>query len=80
MTRLLLAGILGLAGCSTYEQRVAGHCQRIGEGPGTAYYHECIGRTEALDQRNREMWSGATMAGASLLAPAPQYYILPSRY
>jgi hypothetical protein len=78
---LLIAALsLALAACSTYEERVAGHCARLGEGPGTAYYHACVERTEELQQRNQEMWSGATAAGARLLAPQPTINVYQPRY
>lgn len=77
MRFLLLAGVVALAGCSTYEQRVAGHCARLGAGPGTSQYWPCVERTELLDQRNREMWSTTAVAGAGMLTPAPSYYVVP---
>ena len=70
----IVLALCALASCSTYEQRVAGHCERLGEGPGTSYYHACVERTEALQQRNEEMWSGTTAAGAALMAPQPTIY------
>jgi hypothetical protein len=72
--KMMLVVLCALAGCSTYEQRVALHCDRLGEGPGTAYYHGCVERTEALQQRNEEMWGGAMTAGAAMLTPQPTIY------
>jgi hypothetical protein len=67
MKIIIALTLCALAGCSTYEERVAGHCARLGEGPGTAYYHACVERSEALDQRNREMWGATGAAGAAML-------------
>ena len=61
-----------LAGCTSYEQRVAASCERLGMGPGTNYYPSCVQQRMELDQRDRAMWAGVTAAGVSTFyQPAP---------
>lgn len=70
MRALLLA--LLLAGCSSYADRVAAHCARLGAAPGTSEYWGCVQQTQAIDAQDRAMWGGVAAAGAGMLAqPQP---------
>lgn len=71
-----LISLLALSACGSYADRVAGTCSRLGMGPGTFSYDDCVHQQVEIDQRNREMWSGVTVAGAALMAQ-PSYYRQP---
>lgn len=72
--RMLLALLL-LAGCSSYADRVASTCARLGAPMGTENYWSCVEMQHDIDQRDRAMWGRTTAAGAYMLAPAPTVYV-----
>ena len=67
-----------LAGCSSYADRVAATCTRLGFAPGTGRYWDCVQQQQALDAADRAGWAGVTMAGAGIIAASqPTVVILP---
>lgn len=53
--------LLGLAGCSSYADRVANTCSQFGAPRGSAAYWPCVQQQQYLDQRDRAAW-GALIA------------------
>lgn len=60
--------LLAVSGCSSYADRVAATCGRLGAPRGSAYYWSCVQQQVDVDQRDRAAWGGVTMAGAGLLS------------
>lgn len=75
MWRTVLLLAIGLAGCTSYAERVAGTCQRLGAPRGTPQYWDCVHQQVEIDQRDRAMWSGTTAVGASLIQGPPSVYV-----
>lgn len=67
--------LLAVSACSSYGDRVAATCQRLGAPQGSAYYWSCVQQQVDVDQRDRAMWGGVTAAGLNTLAPAPAVYV-----
>lgn len=65
-----------LASCTSYEQRVANTCARLGMGPGEPEYNQCVLEEMNNDSRERAAWSGVTNTGAYMMHP-PTYVIVP---
>ena len=68
MRTLLILATLAVAGCSTYEERLAGTCQRLGAQQGTPEYWQCVQFQHENDAQNRAMWSGVSAAGFGMMA------------
>lgn len=73
---LVAISLFGLAGCSSYTDRVTATCQRLGGEVGTPAFSHCIDREEAIDQQDRAMWGGVMVGGAGMMQqPRPVYLI-----
>lgn len=70
--RWLILTTIVLAGCTSYEERVAASCARLGFPMGTGGYPACVQMQIAKDQRDRAMWGGIAAAGAALMQPTPK--------
>lgn len=65
-TALIL--LLSVSGCTSYAERVAATCRRMGMGPGTEDYAPCVHQQMEIDQRDRAMWAGVAGMGAASLS------------
>jgi hypothetical protein len=62
-----LASLLAVSACSSYADRVAATCERLGAPRGTPHYWDCVQQQQEIDQRDRAMWGGVTATGAGML-------------
>lgn len=67
---LAIAALIALAatGCTSYEERVANTCARLGAPMGSEGYWPCVRERQAIDAADRASWGAVTAAGASILA------------
>jgi hypothetical protein len=71
-------GLLALASCSSYGDRVAATCASLGAPQGGPNYWSCVQQQVEVDQADRAMWAGTTAVGVSLLRrPRPVYVVYP---
>ncbi len=71
MKAAAILALIALAGCSTYEERVANTCSRLGAPPGSSEYWPCVHHEMEIDQRDRAAGAGMMMTGAALLYRPP---------
>ncbi len=74
LPRAALAAIVvgTLTGCSSYADRVAATCERLGAPLGSDEYWPCVRQQMAIDQQDRAMWGGVMASGVSSLnRPSP---------
>lgn len=70
---ILLVVAVALAGCSSYADRGAATCSRLGAPPGSPNYWPCVQQQQAIDAQDRAMWGGVAASGAAVMSrPAPQ--------
>lgn len=72
--------LLTVTACSSYADRVAATCGRLGAPRGSEYYWSCVQQQVDVDQRDRAMWGGTTAAGAALLADPVRANVYVRRY
>jgi hypothetical protein len=74
MRNIVLAAMaFAVVGCTSYEERVANTCSRLGAPPGSANYWDCVHMQMANDNQQRAMWGGLAAVGAGIAAqPAAQ--------
>lgn len=76
MKLAILAVACLIGGCTSYEQRVANTCARLGAPMGSPHYWSCVQQQIATDQRDRAMWGGVAVSGAQMMQRQPQVVVV----
>ncbi len=75
--RIVLAFLL-LSGCTPYEQRVQNACTRLGMGPDSPHYPQCVQQMIDADTASRAMWLGVARTGAATVQNSQPVYVPPT--